>query len=185
MAHSIYINIKISDLAVVCIGSWYSLAVMRTILFFKCILRNQLFHWNQCWKINFYFQFVPSVSHTVRYFSRYFFVQQIITYYDITECPTRYRTRHFFNNFPLMRILQRNLKRTHLIVLEMWRHHNMCCSNLVATESHSAEHATHTGWHKRTGTFEMRSSSERMHTWRKTPSIGRNFQTLIIWITVS
>ena len=31
----------------------------------------------------------------------------------------------------------------------------------------------------------MRSGSERMHTWRKTPSTGRNFQTLIIWITVS
>ena len=44
---------------------------------------------------------------------------------------------------------------------------------------------THTGWHKRTGTFEMRSGSERMHTWRRTPSTGRNFQTLIIWITVS
>jgi len=27
-------------------------------------------------------------------------------------CPTRYRTRHFFNNLPLMRILQLNLKRT-------------------------------------------------------------------------
>jgi len=53
------------------------------------------------------------------------------------------------------------------------------------TESHSADHATHTGWHKRTGTFEMRSDSERMHTWRRTPSTGRNFQTLIIWITVS
>ena len=25
----------------------------------------------------------------------------------------------------------------------------------------------------------------RMHTWRRTPSTGRNFQTLIIWITVS
>ena len=44
---------------------------------------------------------------------------------------------------------------------------------------------THTEWHKRTGTFEMRSGSERMHTWRRTPSTGRNFQTLIIWITVS
>ena len=44
---------------------------------------------------------------------------------------------------------------------------------------------THTGWHKRTGTFEMRSGSERMHTWRRTPSTGRNFQTLIIWFTVS
>ena len=54
-----------------------------------------------------------------------------------------------------------------------------------ATLSHSAEHATHTGWHKRTGTFEMRCGSERMHTWRMTPSTGRNFQTLIIWITVS
>ena len=32
--------------------------------------------------------------------------------------------------------------------------------------------------------FEMRSGSERMHTWR-TPSTGRNFKTLIIWITVS
>ena len=52
-------------------------------------------------------------------------------------------------------------------------------------KSHSAEHATHTGWHKRTGTFEMRSGSERMHTWRMTPSTGRNFQTLTIWITVS
>ena len=31
----------------------------------------------------------------------------------------------------------------------------------------------------------MRSGSERMHTWRRTPSTGRNFQTLIIWITVS
>jgi hypothetical protein len=51
--------------------------------------------------------------------------------------------------------------------------------------SHSAEHATHTEWHKRTGTFDMRSGSERMHTWRRTPSTGRNFQTLIIWITVS
>ena len=28
----------------------------------------------------------------------------------------------------------------------------------------------------------MRSGSERMHTWRRTPSTGRNFQTLIIWI---
>ena len=54
-----------------------------------------------------------------------------------------------------------------------------------ATPSHSAEHATHTGWHKRTGTFEMRSGSERMRTWRRTPSTGRNFQTLMIWITVS
>ena len=51
--------------------------------------------------------------------------------------------------------------------------------------SHSAEHATHTGWHKRTGTFEMRSGSERMHTWRRTPTTGRNFQTSIIWIIVS
>ena len=31
----------------------------------------------------------------------------------------------------------------------------------------------------------MRSGSERMHTWRRTPSTGRNFQTLIMWITVS
>ena len=31
----------------------------------------------------------------------------------------------------------------------------------------------------------MRSGSERMHTWRMTPSTGRKFQTLIIWITVS
>jgi len=54
-----------------------------------------------------------------------------------------------------------------------------------AKESHSAEHATHTGWHKRTGTFEMRSGSKRMQTWRRRPSTGRNFQTLIIWITVS
>ena len=37
-----------------------------------------------------------------------------------------------------------------------------------------------TYWHKKTGTFEMRSGSERMHTWRRTPSTGRNFQTLII-----
>jgi len=29
-----------------------------------------------------------------------------------TWCPTRYRTRHFFNNLPLMMILQWNLKRT-------------------------------------------------------------------------
>jgi len=57
--------------------------------------------------------------------------------------------------------------------------------SFTATESHSAEHATHTGWHKRTGTFEMRSGSEIMHTWRRTPSTGRNFQTLIMWITVS
>ena len=56
---------------------------------------------------------------------------------------------------------------------------------LHATESHSAEHATHKEWHKRTVTFEMHSGSERMHTWRRTPSTGRNFQTLIIWITVS
>ena len=54
-----------------------------------------------------------------------------------------------------------------------------------ATLTHSAEHATQTEWHKRTGTFEMRSGSERMHTWRRMPSTGRNFQTLIIWITVS
>ena len=54
-----------------------------------------------------------------------------------------------------------------------------------ATESHSVEHATHTERHKRTGTFEMHSGSERMHIWRRTPSAGRNFQTLIIWITVS
>ena len=33
--------------------------------------------------------------------------------------------------------------------------------------------------------FEMRSGSERMHTWRRTPSTGRNFQTLVLWITVS
>ena len=50
---------------------------------------------------------------------------------------------------------------------------------------HALQNATHTGWHKRMGTFEMRSGSERMHTWRRTPSTGRNFQTLIIWITVS
>ena len=31
----------------------------------------------------------------------------------------------------------------------------------------------------------MRSGSERMHTWTRTPSTGRNFQTLIMWITVS
>ena len=31
----------------------------------------------------------------------------------------------------------------------------------------------------------MRSGSERMHTWRRTPSTECNFQTLIIWITVS
>ena len=31
----------------------------------------------------------------------------------------------------------------------------------------------------------MRRGSERMHTWRRTPSTGRNFQTLIIWITVA
>ena len=31
----------------------------------------------------------------------------------------------------------------------------------------------------------MRSGSERMHMWRRTPSTGRSFQTLIIWITVS
>jgi len=54
-----------------------------------------------------------------------------------------------------------------------------------ATLSHSAEHATHTGRHKRMGTFEMRSGSERIYMWRMTPSTGRNFQTLIIWITVS
>ena len=30
---------------------------------------------------------------------------------------------------------------------------------------------------KKTGTFEMRSDSERMLTWRRTPSTGRNFQT--------
>jgi len=47
-----------------------------------------------------------------------------------------------------------------------------------ATLSHSAEHTTHTWWHKRTGTFEMRSGSESLHTWRRTPSTGRNFQTL-------
>ena len=56
---------------------------------------------------------------------------------------------------------------------------------LVTFLSHSAEHATDTEWHKRTGTLEMRSGSERMHTWRRTPSTGRNFQTLIIWITFS
>ena len=55
----------------------------------------------------------------------------------------------------------------------------------ITTLSHSAEHATHTGWHKRTGTSKMCSGSERMHTWRTTPSTGRNFQTLIMWITVS
>jgi len=48
----------------------------------------------------------------------------------------------------------------------------------IPTLSHSAEHATHTGCHKRTRTFEMRSGSKRMHTWRRTPSTGRNFQTL-------
>jgi hypothetical protein len=51
--------------------------------------------------------------------------------------------------------------------------------------SAECDYATHTGWHKRTGIFEMRSGSERMHTWRRTPSTWRNFQTLIIWITVS
>ena len=59
------------------------------------------------------------------------------------------------------------------------------CSAECATLSHSAEHATHTEWHKRTGTFEMLSGSERMHTWRKMSSTGCNFQTLIMWITVS
>ena len=38
---------------------------------------------------------------------------------------------------------------------------------------------------QKNGKFEIRSGSERMHTWRRTPSTGRNFQTLIIWITVS
>ena len=52
-----------------------------------------------------------------------------------------------------------------------------------ATLSHSAEHAPHTGWHKRTRTFEMPSGSERMHTWRRTPYTGSSFQILIIWIT--
>ena len=45
-----------------------------------------------------------------------------------------------------------------------------------ATLSHSAEHATHTGWHKRTGTFETRSGSERMRTWRRTPYTGHTFK---------
>ena len=58
----------------------------------------------------------------------------------------------------------------------------VCCMLCRMRQSllHSAEHATHTGWHKRTGTFEMRSGGERMHTWRRTPSTGRNFQSLII-----
>jgi len=43
---------------------------------------------------------------------------------------------------------------------------------------------THGDTKERTGTFEMRGGSERMHTWR-TPPTGRNFQTLIISITVS
>ena len=43
----------------------------------------------------------------------------------------------------------------------------------------------HTQGDERTRTFEMRSGSERMHTWRRTRSTGRNFQRLIIWITVS
>ena len=38
---------------------------------------------------------------------------------------------------------------------------------------------------EKNGNFEIRSGSERMHTWRRTPSTGRNFQILIIWITVS
>ena len=65
--------------------------------------------------------------------------------------------------------------------------HTVCMLHALqnTTESHSAEHATHTGWHKRTGTFEMCSGSESILTWRRTPSTGRNFQTLTIWITVS
>jgi len=35
---------------------------------------------------------------------------------------------------PLMRILQRNLKQTYLVVQEMW-HHIICCSNFVAVSS--------------------------------------------------
>ena len=44
--------------------------------------------------------------------------------------------------------------------------------------------------HSFTATTHFKSSRsfvspcERMHTWRRTPSTGRNFQTLIIWITV-
>ena len=35
---------------------------------------------------------------------------------DYTGCPTRYRTRHFFNNFNTNEDIQRNLKQTYLIV---------------------------------------------------------------------
>ena len=34
-----------------------------------------------------------------------------------TECPTRYRTRNFFNNSTPMKILQRNLNRSAFVVV--------------------------------------------------------------------
>jgi len=40
-------------------------------------------------------------------------------------------------------------------------------------------------WDVAAGNGEPQRQIERMHTYRRKPSTGRNFQTLIIWITVS
>ena len=56
--------------------------------------------------------------------------------------------------------LQLAFEETVIQIISVWKLGPVDLQN--ATESHSAEHATHTGWYKRTGTFEILSGSERM-----------------------
>ena len=48
-----------------------------------------------------------------------------------TGCPTRYRTRHFFNNFPVSQ--QLGALQTHPYLFPTQR--TYCCSNFVAISS--------------------------------------------------
>ena len=59
---------------------------------------------------------IPTLPYISWYRNGNKFYLQLNQNLNNTGCPTRYRTRHFFNNLPLMRILQRNLKWTYLIV---------------------------------------------------------------------
>ena len=60
----------------------------------------------------------------------------------------------------------------------------VCCSAECDSVAFCRACNTHRVTQKN-GKFEMSNGSERMHTWRRTPSTGRNFLKLIIWITVS
>jgi hypothetical protein len=52
-----------------------------------------------------------------------------------TGCPITYQTRQFFNILPLMRILQRNLKRTADTFLFISHLRTYSCSNLITISS--------------------------------------------------